>query len=193
VSESWLQCAQQGEGELCRSYKIQRKSIVPYTFCLCVCNLGLRIPKLLPFQFQKQQSLESSICELKLWKVTIDKLTFCQVGREGTDSYWGVRASGGLPQDTQHRFLHTEAAAAGCIAQSLNIESSFHSPTNKAALAFFCFVDFYKIHFKLYCRICFQIFYKNARSLKCKTLKGLRHGWMVSWWFGSRQLNILGF
>lgn len=126
--------------------------------------------------------MEASICELKLWKLTLDKLTFCQVGREGADSHWGVRISEVCHQAHNTGFFTHGAAAAGHTAQGLTERAAFYySSTNKAALAFFSFVDFHKIHFKLYYWICFKICNKNARSLKCKTLKGLRHGWMVSW------------
>lgn len=85
----------------------------------------MKRPKLLLFQFKGPLSSEWSICDLKLWKMTLGKLTFCQVHREGADSYWGVRVSGGLLQDTQLRALHTGVAAAGGTAQSLDTAAPF--------------------------------------------------------------------
>lgn len=56
----------------------------------------------------------------------------------------GHRAQERLLQGTQHRALYTGVA--------------FHSPTNKAALAFLSIVNFYKIHIKLYYWLCVKNF-----------------------------------
>lgn len=55
---------------------------------------------------------------------------------------------GGACCRPQHRALHTGVA--------------FHSPTNKADLAFLSIVNFHKIHIKLYYWLCLKNFNTNA-------------------------------